>query len=379
MSNAASPVRSQHRRGTLIILVAGMVSMLAVLAVTFLARMRTDSHAADHLVRLAQCRLMLHAAMSYVQEASRLGYARMSADGECLDAREAWGWVDVRDAAIIGRAGEVAPGSTHLIGPRDASGAPLYRAGTWPALGTAMRAPMHRWVRPPWAVRPTIVPNRIPNDEQQTTIFGIPFPIDPDPIPAIDPDLGGFDLADGASERASKRRSWSKGDPLPVQTSVNLSWFRLYREQGGEPGRPADAGPVGATFIVTVGDGGTLGFRDWDEVLDTPGASAQFGSSLHEARDLFEDQAASEVRQWFRIEWSPAVGGGEDSAYLNSLKRNNFAPEGADTWFASPPINTSRFIENSSVLQASPSHPRNYIGTIRYLQRLAKPPAKPWW
>jgi hypothetical protein len=303
----------------------------------------------------------------------------MSADGECQQPREAWGWVDVRDPAIINRAAEVPAGSTHLIGPRDGNGAPLYQAGTWPAPGTSMRAPMHRWTRPRWAVRPTVVANRIPTNETETATFGIPFANNPDPIPAIDPDLGEFDLGDGPAQRASKRRDWSEGDPVPVQSSANLSWFRIYRENGSESGRPADAGPVGATFIITVGDGGTLGFRDWDEVVATPGAVAQFGGSPDDARDLFEEQAANEVRQWFRVEWSPAVGGGEDNIYLVAQKWGELGPEQHDTWFAGPPINASRFKEQGSEMQSSPSHPRNYVGTIRYIQRLDTPPAKPWW
>ena len=88
--------QAARRGGVVLILVVGIVALLAVMATGFLARMRQDANVADDTVRRAQNRLLLQAAMHYIQEASRLGYAVMNGDGTCADPREACGWIDYR-------------------------------------------------------------------------------------------------------------------------------------------------------------------------------------------------------------------------------------------------------------------------------------------
>lgn len=57
---------NQHtRRGTLIIVVAGMSALLATLAVTFAVKVRGEAHGADQMARIAQARILLNAFMSY--------------------------------------------------------------------------------------------------------------------------------------------------------------------------------------------------------------------------------------------------------------------------------------------------------------------------
>lgn len=53
------------RRGTLIIVVAGMSALLATLAVTFAVKVRGEAHGADQMVRIAQARILLNAFMTY--------------------------------------------------------------------------------------------------------------------------------------------------------------------------------------------------------------------------------------------------------------------------------------------------------------------------
>jgi hypothetical protein len=53
------------RRGTLIIIVAGMSALLASLAVAFAFKVRGDSNGADQVVRIAQARILLNAVMVY--------------------------------------------------------------------------------------------------------------------------------------------------------------------------------------------------------------------------------------------------------------------------------------------------------------------------
>ena len=84
---------------------------------------------------------------------------------------------------------------------------------------------------------------------------------------------------------------WAEGDLTPVANSTNLGWFRIYRETGFESDRPQNAGPPGSTFIITLGSGGPLGFRDWAEVV-SEGETGLFDHS----EDLYDMLAASERR-----------------------------------------------------------------------------------
>ena len=350
-----------HRRASVLVVIAGVLAMLSTLSVAFLMRMRQDAQESDLVVHLAQCRLMLHAGMQFVQESSRLGYAT-AADPSI----EAWGWIDVRDGAI---------------GPKGNGGAQLWTAGKWPAPGTVKRAPMYMVKRPPFAVVPHMYPNRIPTetdpaiDPQYKDHFGIPVLAKPDPMPAFDPTLGAY------SGSTVQRADWVKGDLQPIDASLGLAWFRVYRELGTEIDRPAKSGEPGATFVITVGSGGTQGFKDWAEVT-AAGADAQFGAS----QSMFNSLLAAELRQWYRVEWSAAVGGGEMRVHKPPLSLNK-QWAGRDltsavggkyrTNHARSPLNSSRSREKEygGGETYSSAEPRNYVGTISYIQRLEKQPA----
>lgn len=236
------------RRGSILVVVAGIALLTGTLVLAFIVRNRNDVEESELVHRHIQARIMLAAACSYVQEASRLGW------GE-----EAYGWVDVRDGQV---------------GPKDCTGAALWAAGRWPAPGTHARCPMHAQVRPPDAVQPDAAPNRMVSDPADP-LFGLPLLRRPDPLPVA---------ATWAEFRA--------GDPTPRPESANRSWFRVHRD-----------GP--ATFVVTVGAGASEGFKDWDEVL-AEGAAWRFSDD----QGLFETIRAQELRLWYRIEWSPAVASG---------------------------------------------------------------------
>ena len=82
----------------------------------------------------------------------------------------------------------------------------------------------------------------------------------------------------------------------------------------------------------------------------------------------------------YRVEWTGGVGGGEEHLYafpeaINRTVRP--APTGGGSWYEQLPINSSRFLDVrttsssiTSVYQTAPPLPRNYIGTITYIQRL---------
>src|SRR4051812_49619291 len=109
------------RRGSILIVVSGLSAILAVLAFGFLTRMRMDGEESSAMVAETQARIMLYAALSYVQEGSRLGWD----DPATPEHEEAYGWVDVRDGRV---------------GPCGRHGEPLGTAGGgFPAVGTAAR------------------------------------------------------------------------------------------------------------------------------------------------------------------------------------------------------------------------------------------------
>jgi hypothetical protein len=334
--------------GTLLILVSGVAAALFMLTLAFLMRMRDDGEESRYVLEVAQCRLMLHAGMQFIQESSRLGYAT-DADRSI----EAWGWIDVRDGSI---------------GPKDNLRNQLWTAGRWPAPGTVKRAPMSMLKRPPFAVIPNMYPNRIPDDDNPNSDpayvqkFGLPVLANPDPMPALDASLGSQDPTN-----AAQRRSWEIGDQTLYPRQVD-SWFRVYRETGSEPDRPAKAGPPGATFIITVGSGGTAGYADWNEVV----ADGQQGLFANDP-GLFEALVSSEVRLRYRVEWSAAVGGAEMRFY-----QPPYAAGGGNLYMSrSPhahmPVDASRYRSGAGTLSSS-AEPRNYVGTISYIERLTDPP-----
>ncbi|TVR43059.1 MAG: hypothetical protein EA402_10325 [Planctomycetota bacterium] len=502
-----NPSPQQQRQGIVLILVTIIMVILAVLTTAFLTRMRNTAGSADEVIRLAQNRISLFAALTFIQESSRIGYSRMEAGAPWLTAehREGHGWIDVRvevpddstasssegyqrfaDIAVVtddnGSISYVPGGVTLVehdvsrrIGPRAADGRILWpysirrmqgiqrievtdpgsgysaeptvsiapppgigrqararavvREGrlqrieiidpgwgyssqpsvtvsgpasaeatggawvnpddwnnyvyaavatanpTWPAPGSIIRVPFYRQQRPPFAVDPTVVRNPIPTDHTQPT-FGIPFFTNPDPLPLLPDGMSMDPTNPGPSTQPNWRSAWAAGDPMPAANSTNLGWFRIYRETGYERDRPSNAGPPGSTFIITVGSGGTLGFRDWADV-ESAGATATFDHSP----DLFDMLAAGERRHSYRVEWIGGVGGGEEHLYALPLAAHRSVQpaigEGG-SWYEQLPINSSRFLDQyttlgqtiPSVFQTSPPLPRNYIGTIRYIQRL---------
>ena len=299
-----------HRRGAILIISIGLCAMMAALALGFIARTRVNAAEMNGLVRVTQARLMLSAACAYVLESGRIGWdlsdtfvdaqdnvraswsARYPSVADATNAvhhEEAFGWVDVRN-------GQVGPLTLDYDGDgafdrryddtlrfADRLGGPLVRPA-WPAIGGICRAPMTVLERPPFAVDPSVTPNRI-NPDPAAWDFGLPLLRNPDGQPMLSSALS------GSATQAQRWDDWMKGDPAIRPTGDRNAWFRLLRD-------------TPATFIATVACGGTRGYRSWDEV-EAEGASSQFGNS----RQIFEAQADNEIRLWYRIEWNPAIAG----------------------------------------------------------------------
>ena len=241
----------------MLIVVAGLATVLATLCIAFLTRMREDVAMSAEVLREAQARIMLVAACSYLQEASRLGWDRM--DGG--DREEAFGWVDVRDGRL---------------GPKpDAAG--IDDDSRFP-IGRVARFPMHVPSRTPYATRLTACYNPIVRDPTAADHL-MPYLRELDPQPVAD-----------------TWEAFAAGDPRPVASSTGRSWFRVLRE-----------GP--ARFLVTCGAGASEGFRDWDEVV-AAGAAERFGG----LPSTFALVRAGERRLWYRLEVSPT---GADSQFRN--------------------------------------------------------------
>ena len=344
--------RFDPRSGTILIIVAGVSSLLAGLCVVFLARMRTDVEETQATLRETQAHIMLVAACNYIQEASRLGYDGL---GTNPVHAEGFGWIDVRD----GTAGPKATRSRSDVDPATlaaSSATDVFKWGTpndslFPLM-TFRRIPMYVKKIPPFAIRLDAAPNAIvPSD-------GIPYFKKPDPMPVLAPAI--FE-----SPTTAEFDAFEAGNPHPRANSTGMAWFRLFRLGGTTDARFARYNA--ATFIVTCGAGGTEGYRSWQEVVNES-KQALFNND----RLMFEAILAAETRLWYLVEWSPAVGG----QYLFNIIHHRGWIWDANGYKLSPseynqfPINYSHYTHSQARI-------KNYGGTIRMTQRLVNEP--PEW
>jgi hypothetical protein len=139
-------------------------------------------------------------------------------------------------------------------------------------------------------------------------------------------------------------------------SSQGTAWFRVYRKSQ-------------ATFIITCGAGGTMGYRDWNEV---PVSHPRRSPALRVGRmvrrcstmiaSFFESLLASEVRLWYEVRWSGGV------------RPLDFRFEEPKWWwqlqngmaYRTYPVNASQY---PGWCRANKFNP-NPLGTISYIQRL---------
>lgn len=310
------------RNGVILILVMGIVIMLGGLALAFITRVRSDALEMTIILNMAQSRVMLSAACSYVLESGRIGWD----DPSTPEVEEASGWVDVRSGEVGPRAPNGLPLFSDLPAERITPGGGLVRP-RWPAINSVVRCPMTVFERPPYALDMNTTPNPIETDPSKSE-FGVPLLVNREPWPVV---------ADATAAVATRWQEWSTGDRLvPGLATSGLrirtngdqgSWFRVFRDSP-------------ATFIITAGSGGTRGFKNWDEVL-VAGAGDQFAFDP----TFFEQILDREARIWYRIEWSPAIQS------------------------TSSPYRTWNALEYNSTIQRSVRR-INQAGTIAYIQRL---------
>ncbi len=211
--------------------------------------------------------------------------------------------------------------------------------------------------------------------------------------------LGPQAIADTWSDFASGEKT-SGGTPRYRMDSMGRAWFRIYRETEGD--HDGDGSPWYDTmrledsgndihnhgvFIVTCGAGGSEGFRDWSEAS----ASGHFDSEA-----LFDKVRAQERIMWFRVQWSPYVGGGADFVdgryHVKFSHHGPFNQDGAYSW-SSGGDGIELFYSNLTLQRnfwdisenAERVYGRNHnrmpltnnLGTISWIERLEQEP--PVW
>lgn len=346
------------RQGTILIIVAGVSALMASLALTFLVRMRSDVQESEALMREAQAHIMLVAACHYIQEASRLGYdyhrtspppGSPTPPPSALPLpaakfhREAYGWIDIRDGAVGPKASAISsnplevgdPASRALYGVDDDSAFPQQ---------SVRRFDLYLKQIPPYAISLNPAPNAI------DPATGVPWLVEPDPKPQVADSFAAFE----------------RGDPTPRQDSTGRSWFRLLR--CGQGPNPYLARYNAATFVVTCGAGGTRGFRSRDWATMSTSERQYFAGD----QSMLATLEADEVRLWYLVEWSPAVGGLHQFNLVHHRGATRDANNDEYTF-----NQYSQFPPNHSFYSHSQTKERNFGGTIRYVQRLTNEP--PEW
>lgn len=312
----------------MLIIVAGISALLMSLTVAYLVNMRSDMEESETVMREAQARVVLIAALNYIQESSRMGWDRPTTP----EHEEAFGWSDVRDGSA---------------GPKDRTGVPLYTVGSgkFPDIGgDAGRFPLHALEIPPYAVKSIFAYNPGPMNPSLNWSALVNY-TNPDPQPV-----------------GENWKQFEDGRPAPRQESFGKSWFRVYRDKNPATGTPVEP----ATFTITCGAGATQGFRTYAEAV-AAGQAQLFNYDIA----TFGLLRSQERLLWFRTEWTSAVGG---SGMGIRLKNG---------YFELPEINQGSY---SNVYEGTPLQAegrsqhwwvnRNPVGSFLYIQRLDHEPTE---
>ncbi len=412
---AAIAGANHSRRGTILILVAGLAAILLSVATALLVSLRSGSSEADLLMRDAQSRIMLSAAIAYIQETSRIGWGG-----------ESFGWNDVRTTSGSTFGGRTVD-ENGVPGPLLASQTSLVATG-YPRPGTFARGDAFCWERPPGAISERFVPNPIEfrpelrsGDDTNKLLRSPTYVLSSGTFDAdfaaplvenykqliaanFEPSvLGGYNGADkvnvppGTTSRQGKFGSldqqpladdWGdfvNGIKNPRPESLGRAWFRVYREtladhdgNGSTPWYNSVPLPGYGVFVVTVGAGPTRGYRFWNangkDYLNgnrsrsfSTGADVDFAESsgLFQNEESFIAQRVSERISWYRLEWSASVAGYDAWGENAPLSDSAWSFKDTRTIFVHRTNNGN-----------NPGYYPNFGGSIRWLMRLEKEPEK---
>lgn len=274
-----------YRKGTILIIVAGISGLLASLALAFVIQVENSTRSDRDIINEAQARIMLTAACNYIQETSRIGWEPAGLQRYHL---ETFGWIDVRDGAIGPKVSSVPATVAQMRGQTTIPSTPYTggSASNFP-VGKARRCPMYVMQRPPYAIQSKVGYNLVPSVSTPTALLTT----NPDPLPV------------GNTATFS---DWvTNADKSPRLNSYGTSWFRLLREASG------------SVFLVTCGAGGSLGWKDWNEISAPTSADVLLSTPIERSEALayfinedgFKAAQRNEIRRWYRLEWNPAVTG----------------------------------------------------------------------
>jgi hypothetical protein len=415
-------IRSITRAGAVLIIVVGLAAMLVSLAVAYLARARADAAETSAILADAQARVMLHAALMYIQEGSRIGWStralevsggggggwREEATFDSLGQRrvtslgngvtnfggEAYGWTDVRNGWI----GPIGPrviangasGDGYIPNPTWWSGyQPFPEDGqlgssVWPMPGSVLRIASEVAEVPPYAVSLNTTPNPffpIVNTwgtpawettwnstwhtDTNTTIWG-PIWGNPQMIGLLHPQPV-MDRWSGGTEDFQTGKL-SGGTLSVIERTRNRSWFRIYRERLAD--HDGDGTPYFDQMKISERVGGSHVNKNWSVFLITVGAGATQGFrdwsevTSSGASALFGgDQAFfEELRRTEAIQWWRA----EWSAVTGGFDANLY--EG--NWYGG---NLNESQRRSMVKSHRWATWRSFGGNFKWLQRLDPP------
>lgn len=345
-------IRPSSRSGTILIIVAGLSGLLASIALAFLARVQSNCASDQEVMQEAQARIMLVAACHYIQEASRLGWESPDYHGRWHI--ETYGWIDVRDGGM-GPKYNSSSSTLDAINAQAAIPEAPFRSeantsvGDLFPIGIPQRFSMHLLQRPPYAIKNKACYNPVITDPQDSDYTGLNAYLRyPDPLPSVD---NGWSRSPsnpaGGTNQATMDRMfplWAAGDRTPRAETVGIAWFRLLRE------------PSGAVFLVTVGAGGTMGWRSWKELT---AGDPQFAQQYFGSENAFLAAQGGETRHWYRVEWSPAVTPQDNHMIFHGdYSRDNYR-----IWHPNGGTGQGQFLTT------------NFGGTIQWTQRLREEPA----
>jgi hypothetical protein len=336
-----APNRPHHRRGTILILVAGISALLASISLVFLVQMRSDAEESLLVVANAQAKIMLAAACNYVQETSRLGWDAnypyygatppginnvqivpngtgvLSASGTVASSpttpslpahQETFGWIDVRDGSIgpnfRGRSPQTPPYPRAWSDRPVVKDAPGHTRPEWPAIGSVAICPMFVMQRPPYATQLTAAYNPISTTAGDAN-FGLPLLRYPDPMPVV---TNGWPQQSASGTVAASLyddgmhgatgNDFVHGNPMPREQTTGKAWFRVYRDGPGD-------------FRTDV----RLRWNHGLSEITQEAVFAQWHLGGTKVAQMFNNDPnrtsirclSVETRLWYRIEWSSAV------------------------------------------------------------------------
>jgi hypothetical protein len=275
------------RSGTVLIIVSALSALLVSLSLTFLARVRSDVEEGDLQLQLAQARVTLVAACQYLQESSRIGWDTSTGS----EHSEAFGWIDVRDGTMGPRVNSTsttpAPSGSRPTDPGGIGNAHF-------PIGKPQRFDLFVPEVPPYAISLRATYNPVNTNAPDSGRAYLRYP-DPQPANGLNR-WAGTTTNPGAGVSPLDYSAWTRGkvsttgELIPRQQTVGRTWFRIMRE------------PSGAIFTITCGAGGSRGCRTWKEVEDG-GDEELFNND----KTLFYSLRSTELRLWYRVEWSPAT------------------------------------------------------------------------